>query len=263
MEHLNSSWLLHMIYSSEEKPSDQLLSIYWCLNTLLMIPSVRESFAREYDPDVSLAKACPVLTAHLIDLATKARIPNPSSYVTHMYILLQGALAEELRSPGSGALLRAQDGARSVMKAVKPKLLEPVKQTLLVGGAVASAILLCLVVVYMKPFETNGVRLPVAQTGAPVQQVPIQSVMSPDLIGQVIALKENFEAGNCPAPELLTMPQNQMAAYLNVIKSGGFSQTEIDTQKLRTFLNWYAQHRASECYFKTENKQKFILGMSR
>lgn len=262
MELLNSSWLLQMIDDSAKKPAEKLLSIYSCLNTWLMAPGVREPFTKAYSTEVPLAMTCSVLNAHLIKLAIEAKIPNPTVYVSQMFILLQGAIAVEIQNPGSGALLKARDAAEAVLYAVTPKPKAQIKQTLLIGSTVVSAVSLCLFI-YMMPINTNASGVPLAQTVEPPPQIQMPSVISPDLVGRVMALKEHFDAGNCPAPQLLTIPQDQVVAYLNVVNSRGSEDPAMDSLRLRAFLGWYDQYKAWECYFPAENKQKIILGMGK
>lgn len=262
MELLNSSWLLQMIDSSAKKPADRLLSIYTCLNTWLSAPGIRESFAKAYNQNTPLAMTCPVLTAHLINLAIDAKVPNPSTYVSQMFILLQGAIAVEMRNPGTGALLKAREAAEVVLGSVRPKPKLQVGQTFLVGGTIASAVFLCLSMFFMVPVQSVTPAAPLARTEV-IETPKVQPSISPDLVSRVMALKGHFDAGNCPAPELLTLPQDQVVAYLNVVNSRGSEDPAMDSLRLRAFLDWYDRYRAWECYFKPENKQKIILGMGK
>lgn len=258
LELLNSVGLLCLIDSSAATPADRLLSLYACVHTWLRDPAMRESLAQDYSHEVSLAGSCPVLSAYLLDLATQAKIPSPAVYVNQMFILLQGALAEELRNPGAGALLEAQDAAKFVMNRARPRAFAHVKQPFIVGSSLILVIALSFMVFSMKPLGTAA-KVPAAPLAeAPLQ---VQAAMSPDLIGQVVALKDNMETGNCPAPQLINMPPDRVDAYINVVNTNFSNDPASDSQRLRAFLSWYENYMAWECHFKTENQQKNVLGM--
>lgn len=262
MDVLNSSWLMHMMNTSAKKPADQLLSIYSCLNFWMLVPGVREIVAKTYSIDVPLMRSCPVLTAHLIKLAGEAKLVNPTIFVTQMFLLLQGAISEELRSPGTGALLKAQDAAKAIMKDMGRVGLSSKKSVWVLSSSFAM-IVLAGSLVYLMP----GKSLPVEVAGEPPTFISTRAVeskkISPDLIVKVLVLKEHFDAGNCPAPHLLTMNQDQVAAYMDVVNYRDSENPAMDSERLRTFLNWYDTNRAWECYFTAQNQQKVILGMGR
>jgi hypothetical protein len=256
---LNSVGLLRLIDSSAATPADRLLSLYACVHAWLRDPAMRESLAQDYSHEVSLAGSCPVLSAYLIDLATQAKISSPAVYVNQMFILLQGALAEELRNPGAGALLEAQDAAKFVMNRARPRAFAHVKQPLIVGSSLILVMALSFMAFSMKPLGTSTSIAP----AAPLAEAPLQAqtAMSPDLIGQVIALKDHMETGNCPAPQLINMPPDRVDAYINVVNTNFSNDPASDSQRLRAFLSWYESYMAWECHFKTENQQKNVLGM--
>jgi hypothetical protein len=264
MEALNSSWLLHMIDTSAKKPADRLLSIYSCLNTWMLVPGVREQVSSTFSFEKPLMKTCPVLTAHLIKLGSDAKLTNPTVVVTQLFILLQGAIAEELRSPGTGALLRAQDAAKALVKGSSGNsFLHKKSTTFMLAGTAASIAFIGLLFSNLLPFRVvSNNPTPTPNTVA-IVNTPKNDKMSPDLVVKVLALKENFDSGNCPAPHLLQMPQDQVSAYMDVVNYRSSDNPDLDSERLRSFLNWYDANRAWECYFKALNQQKVILGMGK
>ena len=261
MNILNSTWLLHMIDSSADTPAVRLLSVYSCLNTWLSAPGIRESFAMEYVSDLPMADSCPALSSHLLKLAVMANIPSPDIYVSQMFILLQGAIAEELRNPGTGALLKAQDVAKCIMHNEKPES-SNLKQSLLIGSSVVSAIALCFVAVLMQSSATSishPHEAPIVENPSPFNNQ--QAMMSPDLMSRMLVLKDNFDTGKCPAPQLINMPPDRVNAYISVVNINFSNNASLDSQRLNSFLSWYENYMAWEC--KAENNQKIVLGMTK
>lgn len=260
MELLNSSWLIHLIEGAGKKPSDKLLSLYSLLNTWLNAPGIRAGIVKDYSNGQPLVRTCPALTAHLLSLATEARLRNPSSVVTQMMILLQGGIAEELRNPGMGALISAQQAARAVLSQAKPRLIIRLEKTIKISGYAASMAIMSILAVHFWP-SASSTQVRYAQHDGGYQQAAIITTIEPELLLKAFALKKSMESGTCPAPNFFSIPKDQLPAYMNVVQARLSNNPELDSQRLAAFLTWYEQNRAWECYSKTQNKQKIILGM--
>lgn len=254
---IDSTSLFHMIESSATSPYAKLLCVYSCMEAWLNSPGMRENIADAVTPDRALADWCPELAPYLLALASQAKIGAPARYVKQTLILLQGAIAEDLRNPGSGAFLKARDATQSIMHAYK---LQPSRAGVLsVQSVIFPAGILCL----MLSLTPAPALLPVTQQEplAPILIEPEHHpTMSPGLMGRTIALKEKLDAGSCPAPQLINMPPDRVNGYINVINANFSDRSKFESEKLNAFLNWYDNYMAREC--KVENNQKIVLGMT-
>jgi hypothetical protein len=250
MEILNSSWLLRMLENGGSKPSEKLLSLFSCLETWLGAPGIRERFVADFKPDPMLNQRCPALTARLTELATQARISRPEVFVAQMLILLQGALTEEVRNPGLGALNAARVAARAILEdAIQRPALKPAWKW---SGAAVASILIGMagyLVGSQIAVESAADSYQTAYNKAMLESSPI----NPDLIAKVMALQAEINAGHCPAPQLFAMPQDQAAAYMDMITYRASMHPLQDSERLTKFLVWYKQNREWECYFPPSN----------
>lgn len=260
MDLLNSSWLIRMIEGSGKKPAEKLLCLYSLLDHWLSAPGIRDTVLEQYSSPNVVAQACPALSAHLLHLATEAKLHNPPAVVAQLMILLQGAMAEELRNPGRGALLIAQEAARGVLTGARPRLAARVEKSLMASGYAAVVAAVTILGVHFWPAgQQHQAQFFQPDTG--YQEVAAVSAIEPVLLLRALAFKHNIQSGICPAPSYASVPQNQLPTYMHVVQSGLSSNPGLDSRKLEAFLAWYEQHRAWECYSKTQNKQKTILGM--
>jgi len=258
----DSTSLFYLIESSACSPAAKLLCVYSCLEIWLNSPGVRETIVNNFTPEIPLADSWPEFPAYLLVLASKAKVDAPTIYVEQMLILVQGAIAEELRHPGSGAFLKARDAAKCIMD-VRISESSGAIQYSSMPGFVLSAGMLCLMITLLAPIPhststTGPHQLQVTQSFVEPKSY---STMSPDLMGRSIALKDKFDTGACPAPQLINMPPDRVNGYINVVNANFSDRSAYESEKLNAFLNWYDKYMAREC--KTENNQKIVLGMSK
>jgi len=251
MEILNSSWLLRMLENAGKKPSDKLLSLFSCLETWLGAPGIRERFIAEFEAVHMLNQHCPALAARLTELATEAKVSKPHVFVARVLILLQGALTEEFRNPGSGALNAARIAAKAILEdAIQPPRLKS-KWAYASGAAVASLFIAMggYLVGSQIAVEASADAYQAAYNQALLESSPI----NPELIDKVMALQAEINSGHCPAPQLFAMPQDQAAAYMDAITYRTSRHPLQDSERLTKFLVWYKQNREWECYFPPSN----------
>lgn len=260
MELLNSSWLIHLIEDSNQKPTEKLLSLYPLLETWLHAPGIREGIAKDHQEGQPLVQTCPALTSHLVFLATEAKLKNPLSVVTQMMILLQGAIAEELRNPGMGALNSAQQAAKAVLRQARPPILVRVDRVIKTSGYAASFVAASILAVHLWS-SNNAMPTHHAKYDDAYNQTAYVAEIDPELLLKALALKKSMDVGTCPAPNFFSLPQEQVPVYLDVVNSQLSGNPNMDNKRLANFLAWYEQHRAWECYSRTQNKQRTILGM--
>lgn len=259
MNLLNSAWLMRMIEGSAKKPVDKLLALYSVLDAWFNAPGIREKLLADDAAKKSLMQTCPALTAHLVQLAAQAELRNPPGVVAQMLILLQGAIAEELRNPGMGALITAQQAAKFVVAKARPALMARVEHALRVGGYAASVAVMSMLAVHFwlsdLPRGNQHAQQDAGMYGAVIAEIDA------DLLIKALALKRSMAAGTCPAPNFSSIPREQLSVYMGVVQSRLSGNPEVDSRRLQAFLAWYEQNRAWECFSKADNKQRTILGM--
>lgn len=258
MVKIDSTSLFQMIERSAASPSAKLVGVYTCVETWLNSPGIRENITETVVPDTALADWCPELAPYLLALASRARIESPAKYVNQMLILLQGAIAEELRNPGSGAFLKAREAAQCILNS--HHMQSSRVGVLSVANVMFPAGMLCLMLGLLTPAPDL---MPVKHQApmAPTFVEPERPTMSPDLMGRTIALKEKLDTGSCPAPQLINMPPDRVNGYINVVNANFSDRSRFESEKLNAFLNWYDNYMAREC--KAENNQKIVLGMAK
>ncbi|SNR94044.1 hypothetical protein SAMN05192560_1868 [Methylobacillus rhizosphaerae] len=255
MECLNSAWLIRMIEQAGPQPSAKMLALYSLLETWLQAPGVRTAVCQAHANNLNLLDACPVLTAHLLTLATVAKLQHPPVVVHQMMILLQGAIAEELRNPGMGALRAAQSAASAVITQAKPSRVTRLNQAIRTSGYAAAGLSTVILAVYFWPNNQPQATHHAQQDAG--YELATTSI-APDLLLKAFALRKSMETGICPTPNFFSMPKEQIPVYLEVVHSRLSNNPNIDNQKLANFLSWYEQQRAWECYPKAQIKQRFI-----
>lgn len=261
MDLLSSPRLLHMMAACSKKPAERLLALYPLLDSWLNAPGSRDMIRMQYSSPDALARACSALGAHLLPFALEAKLQHPPAVIAKLMVLLQGAIAEELRNPGQGALSSAQLAARMVLEEAKPSWMTSVEESWMAGGYVAIAVVLAILGIHFWP---AGVPPEVEPAWQSAGYHEADVAIEPALLIKVLALKSDIASGTCPAPGFASVPGDQLAVYMHIVQSGlsnNQARQGLDGQKLESFLAWYAQHRAWECYSKSQSKQKTILGM--
>lgn len=241
MDLLESPWFFRMVEQQGRTPRQRLLAVFSVLDAWLAAPEIRAQVRSTHHPDSPLYHS-EVLKDFLTRIATAARAQQPASLANQLLILLQGAIAEDLRNPEAGAIAEAGKAAQAIIEQACAGQRTAWRWTL--GGIAASVT--ALVIAY------PAVQLPWVPD-ASTQAVPVLTVTplpsySPGNIEAVLALQEQIAKGICPAPPLLAMTPGQATAYLNVINYRTPENPVADSKNLRAFLAWFEQTRMSECY---------------
>lgn len=241
MELLESPWFFKMVEQQGRTPRQRLLAVFSVLDSWLAAPGIRAQVRIAHHPDNPLYHS-QVLKDFLTRIAIAARAHQPASLVNQLLILLQGAIAEDLRNPEAGAITEAGKAAHAIIEQACAMQRTGWRWTL--GGIAASVT--ALVIAY------PAVQLPWVPD-ASTQTVPILAKAqspsyNPDNIEAVLALQEQIVKGVCPPPQLLALTPGQATAYLNVINFRTPDDPVADSKNLRAFLAWFEQTRMSECY---------------
>ncbi len=257
MEFLNSAWLLRMIEQAGTQPVPKLLAVYALAETWLQAPGVSQCLRTELSAaSAPISSNSPELRAHLLTLATAARLQQPGMVVSQMLMLLQGGLAEELRNPGMGALSAAHDAAKLVIHQARPSLLTRADQAIRHSGYAAACVMVTILTMHFWPGQLSHSK-PTSLEAGYAQAEPVPSI-APELLLKAFALRKSLEAGTCPSPNFFSMPKEQVTVYMDVVNSRLANNPEMNNQRLENFLSWYEGQRAWECYPASQIKQRFI-----
>jgi hypothetical protein len=256
MELLNSEWFFKMVDAGGKTPADKLLAVFHVTKTWIAAPGIRETFTQ---PSHHAPQACTALKAFLTGIATAAQSGNPPMLASQLAILLQGAIAEELRDPGLNALEKAEQAAQAVIQASCRRH----GRKNLAKWATASAAGLAAAVALAWQQVPDWHETPTMRTASvtshamrPVAYIP--NGLAPTELEAVLTLQEQINRGACPAPQLLALPQGQVTAYMNAIHFRTPENPEADRANIRAFLAWFDRTRATECYYPPVNGHTLV-----
>lgn len=254
MNILESAWFFRMVESHGKTPKERLVAVFTIAGQWLSAPGIKEFFKQGSSP-LSTSE----LKNYLTSTAISAGAPNPSVLAAQLIILLQGAIAEELRDPANNAIENAASAAQSVVS----RACQPSRNNRAIRWSVAgvsASVLIATLTWHAFPMAKN----PVPDNGVLQESVFIQanSVLprgvNPREMETALNLQEQFDRGVCPVPHLLALPQGQMTAYMNVIHFRTPENPEADRINLHDFLAWYQQKRADECYYAPANGHTMV-----
>ena len=238
-----------MLEKSAKSPKDKLLALFSVLDNWISAPGIREQLGSSLEAAPSILHCCPDLTSYLNGLAKKAGSPSPHTLVSQLLILLQGAIIDELRNPSHESLKAAENAAKAILAA--QTRLAWARHWKIAGFSGFSAVTAAVITILLYPHAApkQSYQAPTPYTLASNQH----DQLSPDTVEKVLALQSRIDSGICPAPQLFTMPQDQVAIYMDIVHFRSLEHPAADSRKLREFLNWYAQSRSWECYYRPVN----------
>lgn len=244
MSTVQNHWFFRLVEQAARTPAERLVAVFGIAESLVSAPDIRARLVREFPSDHHCLFDARDLDQFLVGSAAAARVGHPAALAQQLAILLQGALAEELRNPETGAMREAAKVAQIVVEKSREKShwsAGPRMTGWMPAGGMAAALLAALVL--WPTAEQAPASAPVMQT---VALAP--AGMSPDEIEAVLVLHEKIARGICSAPQLLALPQGQVTAYMNVVESRPSDDPAADRRNIREFLTWYDSIRSSECY---------------
>ncbi len=249
MNPLESDWFFQMVERGGKTPSERLLAIFSVTEQWIGAPGIRETFLQNDPVQDHLLHSCNKLKCFLANLATAARVEKPEILASHLVILLQGAIAEELRNPALHPLAEAALAAKAVIHSSHARSLHSSWRA--VGGIAAGLCAVALVWQLQNKHETNFTQNPVLMASNSMLPMPIG--ISPSQLEATLVLHEQFEKGTCPVPQLVALPTGQMTAYMNVINFRTPDNPTADRENIRAFLAWYKLAQSTGCYMAPVN----------
>ncbi|MBU3735479.1 MAG: hypothetical protein FGM62_00735 [Methylobacterium sp.] len=265
MNLLDSAWFQRMVEAAGQRPADQLVAVFSVTKQWISAPGIREQFALAYPPGQPRMHPCTELKRQLTGIATSARARQPAVLASQLAILLQGAIAEEMRTPGSEALDEAANAARAVIRHACGRSGRE-RRALAIGAALAVA---GLMFGLTGPHHWQDASTPALLThnrNALPQPSAVASsnlAISPDEMVEFIALQREIGAGHCPAPQLMVLPPGQATAYMNALNARAPEDPAADRANMRAFLAWFKQSLSTECYYPPSNGHTAVTWVRR
>ncbi len=251
MNPLESEWFFRMIERGGKTPSEKLVAIFSVTEHWIAAPGIRESFLKNYPERGHFLHSCNQLKRFLADLATAGRIEKPEILASHLVILLQGAIVEELRNPATRPLTEAAKAAQAVIARSHGKHGRG-KYAWFAAGGIAAGIFATAMVWHLHTgMDTRPLPSHIALASSKL--APMPAGVSPSEMEAILVLHEQIEKGVCPAPQLLVLPPGQMTAYMNIINFRTPDNPAADRENIRAFLDWYNLARSTECYMPPVN----------
>lgn len=249
MDMPEQQWFFRLVEKYGKSPVERLVAVFGIVENLMQAPDIRKRLAHEFPGDANCLYTASELNRFLAELAGSAGMIDPAGVAQQLAILLQGAIAEELRNPRTGALSEAAKVARVVVsKSDRVSLFRNFgKHAGWASAGAVAALLLMLAMGWLTADQPKQVdAMPTVVTMRVAHNMP--AGVSPDEIDAVLTLQEQIKRGICRAPHLLALPPGQMTAYMNVIESRTPEDPAADERNLRQFLAWFDTIKSQECY---------------
>lgn len=266
MKLLESPWFFRMVEAQAKTPAERLVAVFSVTEAWISAPGIREKISRDYAEHSHALYSNIELKEFLTATAMSAKAQNPASLVIQLVILLQGAIAEEMRNPEMHAIAEASKAARAVVaKACRGDRKRGLRDHML--GGLAASMLVAAIGYYpamrlRQPDDTHPA-LAAHQNSFIAPASSRSGGASPDSVYAVLALQEQIQNGTCPAPQLLALPPGQVTAYMNIINFRTPDNPAADRENIRAFLAWFDKTRSSECYSPPANGHTTVAWVSR
>ena len=252
---LQSDWFYRMLERQATTPEDRLVAIFSIAGQWISAPGIRESLQEE-----GAAHIPPRLKTYIADTAVAVGANDPHLLAAQLHILLQGALAEELRDPSVGALDHAGKAARAVvLRACQSYKKQQIANWSAVGGLMfALGVLFTWLMMPASQHSLSPAEASIANRSPNRTVLTMPTGVSPGDMEAALKLQDQIERGYCPAPQLLELPEGQVTAYMNVIHFRTPENPAADRRNLHNFLSWFKQTRATECYYPPVNGHTLV-----
>lgn len=234
---LDSSWLIRMLEKSAATPRGRLLALFDILDDWLAAPHMRQALAAQSPAQQNSQRLLAYLTAQ----AQAHGAEHPEALAYQLCLMVMGALQQETRVPGCGAMLQAKQAAAVLVGAQ----CRPHAKTLRYATAVA-----VLVVAFGLGLSLSGARTGQAIRTASLPATMVQLTIGPSDVRanpvRVAALYDAIEQmrnGVCQYPQALMLPAEQRSIYLENVVGGEVSTGNRNPEELHQLV------QKVECYY--------------
>lgn len=233
MEILSSDWLRRMVEKAAATPRGRISALFGVLQDWTDAPGMRQLLREEWLNDNGQRE----IKKFLLHLATGAGASHPEALASQLSLVLFGALSEELRNPGSGALLQGGRAADLLLAGHVVMRGSPQRYARYAAPVMAVMAALALLMPYA------GSLLPVEDHPAqPVRAIPVAS--SPDQVAAIYRMHDAMRAGDCWYPQALMLPPEQRAVYMDHVIAGNVERLSPEMLMMVNQL-----YQKVQCYY--------------
>lgn len=258
-----SPWFLRMVESQTTRPRERLIAVFRVAEQWISAPGMRELLQQQYGDSRPTLLGDTPLRRFLVETASATRAADPITLASQLIILLQGALAEELRDADAQALRGATQAAQAIVHASCQESARHPGYRNLVVGAIAAASMCALSL----PLFHDGVgpKMPSLPRDEPSLTITSTQTpgISPDTLKAMLVLHHRLETGICPVPQQLAMNDQQIAGYQTIVHFQNGHPRDINWQDARAFMDWYGNTLATACYMPPSNGHTNVAWVSR
>lgn len=207
MSIVSCGWLQRMADKSGTSAETRIQAVFQILQDWIDVPDIRQQLQSQ--PLDGSDRAA--LQSYLQTQLHNTKVKQPAIVAIQLQMVLLGALSEELRNPGSQALVQGQHTAKVLIRAQTPNSIA------FRSMAVAAAVLVVL--------GSFALLLPQSQY-TPQHAHPLQVAIvtdmpaSPDQVAKIYHLHEQLQAANCSYPQALMLAPEQRAPFLDRVVNG-------------------------------------------
>jgi hypothetical protein len=242
MQLLESEWFFRMVDEQDSTPAGRLVAVFTVAEQWISAPGIREQI-------IGVPSITEKLKDYLTRTAVSVGVSNPTMLSAQLLMLLQGAIAEELRNPEVHALQYAATAAQVVVA----RACRANRKKRLVQWSAAASVLVSAMAVLLWQAHTPLTKVPtlayIPDETFMRTAMPMPGGVDPSMMAAAFTLQKKVDHGICPAPRLVNLPSSQVTAYMNVISFRTPENPAADRASLEAFLTWYEQALGRECYY--------------
>ncbi|MEQ1600272.1 MAG: hypothetical protein ABL885_00725 [Methylophilaceae bacterium] len=229
----SSGWLQHLVDKAGKTPLSRIEAIFHILHDWLKVPDMRQKL-RETLVDSQSQRE---LKAYLLQLVQASGTARPEMVTEQIYMVLLGALSDEIRHAGSDSLLQAGQAALMLVKAQTPvRRTNDRKFAMAISVMVTTGSLAGFLAFQQSP----GIKAPLA-----AQKVAaISTVSSPDKASALYHLHEQVRMANCSYPQALMLPSEQRAPFIERVVNGNVGGLQPESMAMVNQL-----YQKLDCYY--------------
>ena len=233
MNIFSSGWLQRMADKSGKTPTSRIESVFHILHDWVDVPGMRQQLCDALLDNDSLH----LLKSHLALLVHASGASNPEMVADQVYMILLGALNEEVRHSSSRSLIQASQAALILVTAQIP-----VRHSHRSKYAVAASIMimagsLTWIFTHQHPPEIVAAQ--------PARIVALVSVpTNPDRVSALYHLHEKISTADCSYPQALMLAPEQRAPFIENVVDGDIGDVPPESMVMVSQL-----YQKVDCYY--------------
>lgn len=249
MHQLDSAWFFRLVEKQAGTPAGRLLAVFRVVDGWVAAPATRELLRADLQHTLS------ALRSFLAQTARAAHARQPEALAEQLLLLLRGAIAHELRDPGSRALEQAAQAAEAALAHACRRNFAARR---FAGGFTAG-----ILATFAALHALDSPQAPHTIPPTAYEALAEPATPDPNTLLALRLLHQRLAQGSCPTPQLLGLSHAQMDGYMQVAKFTPTGHAAADWDNMQAFLAWYERAHATECYIPPSNGHTTVAWVSR